>query len=80
MSVVCAVVISFRDKESVSIQNCPDKVFVCLINICAVGYVGDEILNMLFKLCPIDLLVVCYYFSKVKASCFGIVMYRDAQK
>ena len=44
-----AVVISFRNKEFVSIENCLDKVFVCLINICAVGSVGDEILNMLFK-------------------------------
>ena len=49
MSVICAVVISFRDEESVSIQNCLNKVFVCLMTICGVGSVGDEILNMLFK-------------------------------
>ena len=49
VSVICAVMFSFRDKESVSIQNCLDKVFVCLLNICAVGSAGDEILIMLFK-------------------------------
>ena len=47
MSVIYAVVISFRDEKSVSIQHCLDKMFVYLINICAVGCV-DEILNMLF--------------------------------
>ena len=46
---ICAVVISFRDEKFVSIRNCLDKVFVCLMNICAVGSAGDEILNMLFK-------------------------------
>ena len=47
VSVILAVVISFRDKESVSIQNCLDKVFVCLMNICAVGSAEDETLNMM---------------------------------
>ena len=39
------------------------------MNICAVESVEDEILNM-FKCSPIGLLVVCYYFSEVKASVF----------
>ena len=58
MSVICAVVISFRDEESASIQNCFDEVFVYLVNICAVGFAGDQILNVLFKSCPISLLLV----------------------
>ena len=37
MSVICAVLIFFRNKEFVGIPNCLDKVFVCLMNICAVG-------------------------------------------
>ena len=60
VNAICAVVISLRDEESVSIQDCLDKVFVGLMNICGVRFVGDEICNMLFKLCPISLLVVCY--------------------
>ena len=46
---ICALVVSFRDEESVNFQNCLDKVFVCLVNICAVGSVGNEILNILFE-------------------------------
>ena len=46
---ICAVVISFRDKESVGIQKCLDKVFVCLMNIGSERSIRDEILNMLFK-------------------------------
>ena len=41
--------ILFRDEEFVGIQKCLDKVFVCLMNIYAVGSAGNEILNMLFK-------------------------------
>ena len=36
---------------------------------------GDEIFDMLFKRCSVSLLVVFYYFRKVRASCFGFVMY-----
>ena len=49
MNMASAVVIFFKDEESVGIQNCLDKVFVCFTNICAEGSVGDEILSMLFK-------------------------------
>ena len=74
MRVICAVLIFFADEESVGIQNCLDKVFVCLMNICAVGSIGDEILNMLLKWCPISLLVDCYCFSEIKASFFNLVI------
>ena len=73
--VIYVAVISFRDEESVGNQNCLDKVFVYLIHIGVVGSMGNEILNMLFKRCPIGLLVVCYYFGKVRASCFSLVMH-----
>ena len=49
MHMASAVVIFFMDEESVGIQNYLDKVFVCLMNICAAGYVGDQILSILFK-------------------------------
>ena len=49
VSVIYVVVISFRNEESVGIPNCLNKVFVCLMNICAPGSAGDEILNLLFK-------------------------------
>ena len=48
------------------------------MNIYDMRSVGDEILNMLFELCPIGLLVVCYCFSDIKASYFGLVMYTES--
>ena len=49
VSAICAVFISFRDEGCVSIQYCLDKMFVSLMDIYEVGFVGDEVFNMLFK-------------------------------
>ena len=33
----------FRDEESVGIQSCLDKVFIFLLNICAVEFVEEDV-------------------------------------
>ena len=80
VSVVCATVILFRNEESVGSQKCLDKTLVCYMDICGVRSTMDETFNMLFKGCPIGLLVICYCFNEVRGSSFDLVTYAKIKK